>query len=341
MTAGEIAKIIGAELRGDASTEITAVAPIADAGEGSITFLASSKFEKFLQTSRPSCLIVRSFLDDFPSTQLRVENPHYAFARVLELFHPAALPPAGIDPRASVSPSARLGSGVAVLALSFIGENASIGERSVIYPGTYIGPRVSIGRDCVIHPNVSVREGVRIGDRVTIHSGTVIGSDGFGYVFEKGVHCKIPQVGGVEIGDDVEIGANVTIDRATLGATVIGAGTKIDNLVQIAHNVRIGEKVIIVAQVGIAGSSSVGDLSMIGGQAAIADHTTLEPGTMLVAQSGVTGHIEKGVYAGSPAIPHKTWLRAQALFGKLPEMQRRLRELEEKIKQLETGSDTC
>ena len=200
-----------------------------------------------------------------------------------------------------------------------------------------MGEKTKIGKHCIIHPNVVIREGVTIGDRVIIHAGTVIGSDGYGYAFEKGEHYKIPQVGGVIIEDDVEIGSNVSVDRATLGNTVIGQGTKIDNLVQIAHNVKIGEKSLIMAMAAIAGSSEVGSYVTIGGQSALADHTVIDSGTMIAGKSGLFGHVTKGVYSGSPAIPHKDWFRSQALFAKLPEIYKRIVELERKINSLEKG----
>jgi len=198
-----------------------------------------------------------------------------------------------------------------------------------------VGENTTVGKDCMIYPNVVLRENVKVGNKVIIHSGSVIGSDGFGYVFEEGRYHKIPQVGGVIIGDDIEIGSNVSIDRATTGNTIIGKGTKIDNLVQIAHNVKIGENTIIVAQVGIAGSTEVGDFVTLAGQVGIADHVKIGSGTVIGAQSGIASDLTKGFYTGSPALPHREWLRAHALFAKLPELYKKIKELEKKIKELE------
>ena len=216
-----------------------------------------------------------------------------------------------------------------------LADGVSIGDETVIMPGAYIGERSKIGSQCMIYPNVVIREGVSIGNRVIIHSGTVIGSDGFGYVLENGAHYKIPQVGGVIIEDDVEIGSNVSIDRATLGNTIIGKGTKIDNLAQIAHNVKIGENSLIISQAGIAGSSEIGNFVIIGGQVGVADHTTVESGTIVVAQSGIYGNVSKGVYSGTFALPHKNWLRSQALFAKLPELNKKINDLEERLNKLD------
>lgn len=322
---------------GDPDLEITGASGIESAGRGDITFITSARFMKFLKGSQASCVIVREPLEGLSMTQLQVSNPYYAFAKALELFYPAESLRPGVSESAVVSTSAVLGKDVTVSPMAYIGDNASLGDGTVIYPGVFVGSDTTLGRNCTIHPNVTIREKVKIGDRVVVHSGSVIGSDGFGYVFEKGVHYKIPQVGGVVIKDDVEIGSNVSIDRATTGNTVVGRGTKIDNLVQIAHNVRIGKNSLIIAQVGISGSCEIGDFTTLAGQAGIADHSSLEPGTTIGAQSGLTGHYKKGVYSGSPAIPHRNWLKSQALFSRLPEMSRKIKELEARLKKLEKG----
>jgi UDP-3-O-[3-hydroxymyristoyl] glucosamine N-acyltransferase len=227
------------------------------------------------------------------------------------------------------------GKEVSIHPFAYISDNVTIGRDTIIYPGVFIGEGTVIGDGCTIYANVTIREKVTVGNRVIIHSGSVIGSDGFGYVWEEGRHYKIPQVGGVIIGEDVEIGANVTIDRATTGNTIIGRGTKIDNLVQIAHNVTIGERSIIVAQVGIAGSSEIGNFVTLAGQVGIPDHVKIADGCIIGAQAGVMGNLSKGIYLGSPAMPHRDWLRSTALFSKLPELNRRIKELEEKVLTLE------
>ena len=337
MRLGDIADTIGGSIAGSAEAqdlEIKGVSGIPDAREGDITFLASGKMLKDLLRSRASAVIVRETLAETDKPQVLVRNPLYAFAQLLALFHPQSHPCCGLSPQAFVSPSARLGSGVTVGAFSYIADDVSIGDGTVIYPGVFIGTGSTVGDSCVIYPNVTIREGITIGHRVIIHAGAVIGADGFGFVFDGGKHNKIPQVGGVVIGDDVEIGANTTIDRATTGNTVIGSGTKIDNLVQVGHNVRVGQNVILVAQVAIGGSTEIGDGVMMGGQAAVADHSVIEPGTMIAAKSGLVGIVRKGVYAGSPIIPHKDWVKASAAFGKLPDLVKKVRELENRLQSL-------
>lgn len=337
MNIKEFAELVNGEIIGDPHGDITGVSGVREAKEGDVTFISAPQYIRYLAGTRASCVIVKDPVPDLPIPQIKVPNPHFAFAKALEYFYPKSAPLAGISNSAFVAASAAIGSNVSIYPFAYIADHAAIGDGSVIMPGAFIGEHTKIGRECLIFPNVTIREGVSIGDRVIIHAGTVIGSDGFGYVFEKGEHYKIPQVGGVTIEDDVEIGSNVSVDRATIGNTIIRQGTKIDNLAQIAHNVTIGQKSLIVAQVGIAGSTQLGDFVVMGGQSAVADHSTIESGTMIAAQSGIKGHVAKGVYAGSPAIPHATWLRAQALFGRLPELHRKIRELEEKIMRLEKG----
>jgi UDP-3-O-[3-hydroxymyristoyl] glucosamine N-acyltransferase len=339
MNINEFAKIVNGEVIGDPEKVITGVSGVREANEGDITFIGSSQYLKYLIDTKASCVIVKDAIPDLSIPQIRVMNPYYGFARAIECFYPKASHPSTISSEASIAESASIGDNVSIYPFAVISGHSSIGDNSVIMPGVFIGENTKIGRDCLIYPNVTIREGITLGDRVIIHSGAVIGSDGYGYVYEKGEHYKIPQVGGVIIEDDVEIGSNVSIDRATLGNTVIKKGAKIDNLCQIAHNVSIGEKSLIIAQVAIGGSAEIGDFVIIGGQAAVADHSTVEAGTMVAAQSGLKGDIAKGVYSGSPAIPHATWLRAQALFSRLPEMNKRIRELENKISRLEKGEN--
>ncbi|MBI3593014.1 MAG: UDP-3-O-(3-hydroxymyristoyl)glucosamine N-acyltransferase, partial [Nitrospirae bacterium] len=249
-------------------------------------------------------------------------------ARLLSHFYVKPHKCRGISKNAFVSEKSSIGENVTVYDFAYISDGVTIGADCIIDPGVYIGDNTRLGDGCVIHPNVTIREGVTVGNRVTIHAGSVIGSDGFGYVFENGRHNKIPQVGGVIIEDDVEIGAGVTIDRATTGNTIIGQGTKIDNLVQIGHNVRVGRNVILVSQVGIAGSSEIGDGVVLGGQVGVADHAVIEAGTMVGAKSGIMGEVKKGIYSGTIAIPHRDWLKAMSVFAKLPELKKKIEELE-------------
>jgi UDP-3-O-[3-hydroxymyristoyl] glucosamine N-acyltransferase len=331
----ELASLLNGEIFGDHDVEITGVSGIHEAQEGDITFVSAKKYVKDLSGCKASCIIVKEHLADIGIPQLMVSNPYFAFAKLLEHFYVKPVTPVGISRDAVVSDTSRIGKNVSVFPYSYISDGVSIGDDSVIYPYVFVGKNTILGKNCIVHPHVTLREGVKIGDRVIIHSGSVVGSDGFGYVFEGGIYHKIPQVGGIIIEDDVEIGSNVSIDRATTGNTVIGKGTKIDNLTQIAHNVKIGANTIIVAQVGIAGSTEIGDYVTLGGQAGVADHTRIESGTMIGAQSGVMGNVTKGAYSGTFAIPHREWLKAQAIFAKLPELYKKIKDLEEKIRGLE------
>lgn len=334
----ELASLLNGEIIGPPQAggiEIAGVSGIDEAGKGDITFLSSKKYLRNLATCRASCVIVKDPISDLGMAQLRVSNPYLAFAKLLEYFYVKPFKPIGISKEAIVSTVAKIGKNVSVFPFSYISDGVSVGDDAVIYPYVFIGVNTVLGEGCIIYPHVTIREGVKIGDRVIIHSGSVIGSDGFGYIPDGGRYHKIPQVGGVIIEDDVEIGSNVSIDRATTGNTTIGKGTKIDNLCQIAHNVRIGSNSIIVAQVGIAGSTEIGDSVTLAGQVGIVDHVKIDSGTIIGAQSGVMASLTKGAYAGTPALPHKDWLKAQAVIAKLPELHRKIKELEEKIKELE------
>lgn len=336
MRLSEIAKLFNISIEGVEDVEISGVKGIEDAQKGDITYIASSKYVEIAKKSTASAFIVKERIEGLNKPQLVVENPQFVFAKLLELFYIKPHPIRGVSEKAFVSSSAKIGSNVTVSPFVYIDEDVEIGDGTVIYPLCFIGKGSSIGSQCLIYSNVTIREGVRIGNRVIIHAGTVIGSDGFGYIFYEGKHNKIPQVGGVIIEDDVEIGSCVTIDRATTGNTVIGKGTKIDNLVQIAHNVKIGRNCIIVAQVGIAGSSKVGDGCILAGQVGISDHVEIEPETIITAKSGVMpGKLTKGIYSGIPVFPHREWLKANAIFQKLPEIYKKIKELEEKIKKFE------
>jgi UDP-3-O-[3-hydroxymyristoyl] glucosamine N-acyltransferase len=333
----DIASLLDGELSGSPDGEIRDVKGMDEAAEGDIAFVAGKKQLKKAAESRASCLLVAEFAPSIQAAQIKVADPQYAFAVLLGHFHPVPRPPAGVDGRAFVAEDARLAEDVSVQAFAYISSAASIGRGTVIYPGVYIGEGAAVGEDCVLCPGVVLMHGVEVGNRVTIHANSVVGSDGFGYMQREEKNVKIPQVGGVIVGNDVEIGAAVAIDRATAGNTVIGRGTKIDNLAQIAHNVKIGENSIIVAQVAIGGSPTVGNNVMLGGQAGIADHAIIEDGTLVGAKGGVMGTLKRGIYSGSPVIPHRDWLKASALFAKLPELNRRIALLEKKLIDSERG----
>jgi UDP-3-O-[3-hydroxymyristoyl] glucosamine N-acyltransferase len=333
----DVALFLNGEISGDQDIEILGVAGISEAKGGDITFLSDARLAKECSGSEASAVVVRKVIPDLGKPQVVVRNPQYAFAKLLEHFY--VRPPGfeGISELAFVSKTALVAKEVSIYPLAYVSDDAVIKEGTVIFPGVFIGSGAVIGERCVVYPNVTVREKVVIGSGVIIHPGAVIGSDGFGYVFEEGRHYKIPQVGGVIIGDDVEIGSNVSIDRATTGYTVIGKGTKIDNLVQIAHNVQVGENSVIAAQTGIAGSSRVGSLVALAGQVGVADHVKIGDGCRIGAQSGVMADISDGVYSGYPAMHHRDWLRSAALYAKLPELSKRIKQLEEKIEILERG----
>src|SRR5208283_5574403 len=326
-----LAELIGGELKGDGSIEITGVAGISDAREGDITFLSGTKLIAELRERPAAAVLVKDFIAELQMPQVKTRNPLYAFAKLLKHFYGRSIQHRGISKNAFISGEAEIAPDVTIYDFAYISGRVRIGPGSVIFPGVFIGEACSIGEGCTIYPNVTIRENTVIGNRVIIHPNSVVGSDGFGYVFEDGRHNKIPQVGKVLIEDDVEIGAGVTIDRATTGATVIGKGTKIDNLVQIGHNVRVGSNVILVAQVGVSGSSFIGDGAMLGGQAGVADHAVIEAGTMIAAKSGAMGEVKRGVYGGAPMIPHRDWLKASALFARLPELKKRIEALEKRL----------
>jgi len=271
------------------------------------------------------------------------DRPYLAFAQALGLLVDAAVPASGVDPSSVVADDAQIGEQVSIGALAVVGARARIGARSIVYPGCVIGPGALIGADCVIHARVSIRERVQLGNRVIVQDGAVIGSDGFGFVKQAdGTHLKIPQHADVIIEDDVEIGANTTIDRPAVGETRIRAGTKIDNLVQIAHGVSIGERVLFAAQVGIAGSTVIEDDVVLAGQVGVAGHLRIGKGVVATAQTGVPNSVDPGVMiSGYPAIPNRDWLKSSAIFRSLPALKKRVVELEQRIAELEEKLDAC
>ncbi len=335
LTAGYIASVISARLSGDGEVEIKDVAPFESAGEGDITFAGRPEFIKRIGECRASAIIVPEGVKAEGKTLLYVDNPISAFVDVIKIFHPEKRYKEGISPWAIVSSSASIGKGVTIFPLAYIGDGTVIGDKVVIFPGVIIMDNCRIGDNTVIFPNAVLYDGCRIGRNVRIHSGTVIGSDGFGYFRDPSGHAKIPQVGIVEIEDDVEIGANCTIDRATLGVTMIRKGTKIDNLVHIGHNVKIGERDILVAQVGISGSTEVGNDSILAGQVGVVDHVRIGDNVIVGPQSGVANDIKgSGMFMGSPAVERALWLKYVSIFPRLPEMRRRIMELEKEVETL-------
>ncbi len=334
----EIAEWVDGTVIGDGEIEIFGVAAIEEAQSGEITFIAHPKYLPHLTKTNASAIIVSKEVTQADKPLLCVTNPHLAFAKILTLFTQKPYQPKGIDPNAWISPTARLGKDLTIYPFVYIGDRCSMGDRVTLYPGVYIGEDSSVGEDSVLYPNVSIYSRTNIGKRVILHSGVVVGSDGFGYEKEGRKNVKIPQVGRVEIEDDVEIGANTTIDRATFSKTVIRRGVKIDNLVQVAHNVAIGEDSIIVAQVGISGSTKVGSNVTLAGQVGVVGHIEIGDNVIVGAQAGVTHDLPANQgYVGSPALPHREFLRAITVFPKLPEMRKTLLDLEKRIKKMEAA----
>ncbi|MCS7241641.1 UDP-3-O-(3-hydroxymyristoyl)glucosamine N-acyltransferase [Candidatus Caldatribacterium sp.] len=332
---GDLAAYLEGELFGDPEFVVHGVREPSEAEEHDLIFLFDIRFLDEVLASRARAVVAGKGAQKRLGEKfvLEVTNPRLAFARVLARLFPLFRLPSGVHPLAFVHPQAELGHDVAVGPFAVIEEHASIGDRTCIFPHVYVGKGVRIGEDCVLYPQVVVREYCVIGNRVILHSGVVVGADGFGYEWNGEKYEKIPQVGGVIIEDDVEVGANATIDRATLGYTRIGRGTKIDNLVMIAHNVHVGEHSIIVAQSGIAGSSRIGDGVIIGGQAGIIDHCQVGRGARIAARAGVTAEVPPGAtVSGFPAQEHYRELRERALVRKLPEMWQKLKDLEERVR---------
>ncbi len=332
----EIAELIGGKVVGNESIEIEGVAEIEQAKKGEISFISDKKYLPLLETTQASAVIVSQEVKEAKVPLIQAENPYLAFSKVMRTLVPYKKPAKGVHPSAIISEGVDLGKGISIGARSVIGEKAKIGDNTIIYPLVYMGTGGRIGRDCIIYPQVMIREGVEIGDRVIIHSGTVIGSDGFGYIPHEGKQYKVPQIGKVVIENDVEIGANVTIDRATLGKTWIKKGVKIDNLVQIAHNVVIGENSIVVAQVGISGSTEIGKGVTLAGQAGVVGHIKIGNGAIVGGRAAVLKSVPSNtIVSGQPARPHLQAKRIEASVLKLPELYKLVRELKKRIEELE------
>ena len=327
----ELASLVGGTVGGDESIVIHGVAKAEEARKGEITFATSENFLRLARRSKASAVIVSSGIEEFPKPFIRAKNPRLAFAHLVALFNP---PPAreflGVHPTALLAPDTKVGENVSIGPYVVTGEEVEIGNDVCISPQVYLGRGVTIGEGTVIHPQVAVMAGTSIGKRVIIHAGTVIGSDGFGFIRkEDGSYYKIFQVGKVIIDDEVEIGANVAIDRATLGETRIGPGCKIDNLVHIAHNVTLGKNVTVVGLVGISGSSTIGDGVVLAGQAGVTEYVNIGANTVVAAKSGVTKDVGANKFvSGFPARSHSKQKRAWAVMNRLPELAKRVRELE-------------
>lgn len=338
-TLAQIAALVNGTLEGDASAKVQDVAEIQHARSGQLTFLANPKYHKHVATTQAEAILVDREFSDHYKNLIRVDNPNYAFAQLIERFRPELpLPKPGIDPSAKIAPSARID------ATSYIGPHVvlqngvKIGGHCFLFANSYIGLECEIGTNTVIYPNVTIYPRCRIGDHVRVHAGTVIGSDGYGFVRTDQGISKIPQAGGVVIGEEVEIGANCAIDRGTIGNTVIGRGTKLDNLIQVGHNVKIGEYCFIAGQTGLAGSCQMENYVTVGGQVGIAGHLTIGEKAQIAGQSGITKDVPPGtIMFGYPAREQKKARREIAYIRKLPELNRKINRLEKEIELLRQG----
>jgi UDP-3-O-[3-hydroxymyristoyl] glucosamine N-acyltransferase len=335
-TLGQLAEFLGGTAVGDGATVITGVKGIQDAAAGDITFLANPKYMKFLETTAASAVIVAPDVDPGRIPHIKIENPYLAFTKVVTLLSVGTRDYFGVSPEAFVHPDARVHPECAVYPFVYVGKGAEVKHKAVLYPGVYLGDGAIVGEESILYPNVTVMDRCIIMDRVIIHGGTVIGADGFGFAHEGDKQVKFPQVGIVVIEDDVEIGSNCSIDRAALGETRIHRGVKMDNLVQIGHNVVVEEDSILVAQVGISGSTHIGKKVVLAGQAGLVGHITVGDGAIVTAKAGVYKDIGPGeVMSGFPMMPHKKWLRAMPVVAKLPELKKEIDALKKRIEQLE------
>ena len=338
-TAKQIADFIGGIVEGDANATVNTFAKIEEGTKGAISFLSNPKYTHYIYETQSSIVLInKDLVLEHPvnATLIRVDNAYESVAKLLQLYDATRPKKQGIDSLAFISPSAKIGENVYIGAFAYVGDNAVIGDGSFIYPHATIGDNVKIGNGCKIFPNVSIYEGCRLGNNVTIHSGSVVGADGFGFAPNTEGYDKIPQIGIVTIEDNVEIGANTCIDRSTMGTTTIRKGVKLDNLVQIGHNVEVGENTVMSAQAGIAGSTKIGAWCMFGGQVGIAGHITIGDKTFLGAQSGVPGNIKGNeTLIGTPPMEPKAYFKSQAIFRRLPEMYKQINELQKQIKELQ------
>ena len=336
--AKQIAEFVGGRVEGNEDVAVSTFAKIEEGHEGALSFLSNPKYTHYLYDTRSSIVLVNDDLvleRPVETTLIRVKNAYEAVARLLQLYESMKPKKTGIDPLASVAPSAQVGKDVYIGAFAVIGEGAVVGDGTQIYPHAVVGDGVTLGSRCLIYPNVTIYQGCRLGSGVTIHAGSVIGADGFGFAPNQEGYDKIPQIGIVVIEDNVEIGANTCIDRSTMGQTVIHKGVKLDNLIQVAHNCEIGENTVMSAQVGLAGSTKVGAWCMFGGQVGLAGHITVGDRVNLGAQSGVPGSIkENQTLIGTPPMDPRSYFKSQAVFRRLPEMYKELEALKKEIEEL-------
>ena len=337
-TAEQIANVIGGRVEGNKDAKVHTFAKIEEGTEGAISFLSNPKYTHYLYNTKSSIVIVNEDVElekDVDATLIRVPNAYESIAKLLQIYEASKPKKTGVAPQAYIAPSAKLGNNCYVGPFAYVGEGAEIGDGCQIYPHAVVGDNVKVGSNCIFYPNTTIYQGCKIGNNVTIHAGSVIGADGFGFAPGADGYDKIPQIGIVVIEDNVEIGANTCVDRSTMGATVIHKGVKLDNLVQVAHNVEIGENTVMSAQVGIAGSTKVGSWCMFGGQVGLAGHITIGDKTFLGAQSGVPGSLKGGEeLIGTPPMNPRQYFKSQAIFRRLPDMYKDLNDVKKKIEEL-------
>lgn len=339
-TAEQIASVIGGKIEGDKDAKVRTFAKIEEGVEGAISFLSNPKYTHYIYDTKSSVVIVNEDVElegTVAPTLIRVKNAYESIAQLLQIYEASKPKKTGVSPQAYISPSAKLGKDCYVGPFACIGEGTVIGDGCQIYPHAVVGDNVKMGNGCILYPNTTVYQGCKIGNNVTLHAGSVIGADGFGFAPNADGYDKIPQIGIVTIEDNVEIGANTCVDRSTMGSTVIRKGVKLDNLVQVAHNVEIGENTVMSAQVGIAGSTKVGSWCMFGGQVGLAGHITIGDKTFLGAQSGVPGSLKGGEeLIGTPPMNPRNYFKSQAIFRRLPDMYKELEALKKTIEELKS-----
>ena len=339
-TAEQIASVIGGKIEGDKDAKVRTFAKIEEGVEGAISFLSNPKYTHYIYDTKSSVVIVNEDVElegTVAPTLIRVKNAYESIAQLLQIYEASKPKKTGVSPQAYISPTAKLGKDCYVGPFACIGEETVIGDGCQIYPHAVVGDNVKMGNGCILYPNTTVYQGCKIGNNVTLHAGSVIGADGFGFAPNADGYDKIPQIGIVTIEDNVEIGANTCVDRSTMGSTVIRKGVKLDNLVQVAHNVEIGENTVMSAQVGIAGSTKVGSWCMFGGQVGIAGHITIGDKTFLGAQSGVPGSLKGGEeLIGTPPMNPRNYFKSQAIFRRLPDMYKELEALKKTIEELKS-----
>ncbi|WP_308243114.1 UDP-3-O-(3-hydroxymyristoyl)glucosamine N-acyltransferase [uncultured Prevotella sp.] len=339
-TAEQIASVIGGKIEGDKDAKVRTFAKIEEGVEGAISFLSNPKYTHYIYDTKSSVVIVNEDVElegTVAPTLIRVKNAYESIAQLLQIYEASKPKKTGVSPQAYISPTAKLGKDCYVGPFACIGEGTVIGDGCQIYPHAVVGDNVKMGNGCILYPNTTVYQGCKIGNNVTLHAGSVIGADGFGFAPNADGYDKIPQIGIVTIEDNVEIGANTCVDRSTMGSTVIRKGVKLDNLVQVAHNVEIGENTVMSAQVGIAGSTKVGSWCMFGGQVGIAGHITIGDKTFLGAQSGVPGSLKGGEeLIGTPPMNPRNYFKSQAIFRRLPDMYKELEALKKTIEELKS-----